>query len=384
MSQPQPFPQPPPLITPEQKLQKEREQELKDLDDGRLFSRLVYLRQHARYIAPSEMYLALNPAEVQNTATVHFSHARGLEYWRNILVLVPLFLTWFGLYLAAGEYAQTISTNPKALNTPFLKLWVDGFPLVHGITIFHFFQVPENFLHFFSFSHVAEGDVLLFILLIMFTFIIQGNEAGAARKALGLANWLRGELFQMQCESVTVHQQGSDREIALNRLSDLLADMRNVVSTFEGASQRQAQGLDELLKGTIRVAQTIDGIEEIFQRGRETYDKLDQALPRLGSQFDSMTTSQGKVSDTLQRIADGVEASAQSVQELARPFVAAGTRSMAQKVATQHQQMINDNEQVLAKNAEITRRIGEIAQHIQTIQPLPRKKGFWRRLLPGK
>lgn len=363
----------------------DEEKQFKEINKGKLFQRLIYVRQHARYIAPTEMYLLLDPAEVQSTSAAHFGRvAHSIERWRNIFVLFPLLLTWFGLSLAAGEYAQTIALNPKSIDVPFLKLWVDGFPQVQGLTILGFLHLPGNVLRFFSFSTVALIDVTLFFMLIFLTLLAQWIEARATRKAANLANWLHDELFRLERESVTMHEQGSDREIALNRLSDLLAEMRTVVASFDAASQRQSQGLDELLKGTNRVAQTVDGIEVIFQRGRETYDKLDQALPRLEGQFNTMAVSQDKVSDALQRIADGVQNSAQAIHDLAGPFVAAGVSGMAQKVAAQHQQMLRDNNQVLAKQAEITRSINEIAQQVQSIQPPPHKVGFWRRLIGKK
>src|SRR5437763_10508932 len=100
---------------------------LNELDQGTLFARLEHLRENAVFIPPTEMYLLLNPALVYTTAEQHYARgARLLEKCRNICVLVPLLLTWFGLDIASELYAQTIALDRTKINEPFLKMWVDG------------------------------------------------------------------------------------------------------------------------------------------------------------------------------------------------------------------------------------------------------------------
>jgi len=46
---------------------------------------------------------------------------------RNVLVLIPIFLTWFALAEASKAYAAYIAKNPDQVRAPFLLLWQRGF-----------------------------------------------------------------------------------------------------------------------------------------------------------------------------------------------------------------------------------------------------------------
>ena len=50
-----------------------------------------------------------------------------LERIRNVLVLVPIFVTWAGLSWAATSYATAIGVEASLAERPFLLLWEQGF-----------------------------------------------------------------------------------------------------------------------------------------------------------------------------------------------------------------------------------------------------------------
>ena len=131
----------------------------KELDRGRLFRRLTHLQKNAVFIPPTEMYLLLDPASVSTTVEQHL--ARGASFWgrcRNICVLVPLLLTWFGLSTASELYEQTIVLDRKQIEQPFLKMWIEGFPSLHNPTLFGYVPLPPFLIHF---SGIAAIDACL-------------------------------------------------------------------------------------------------------------------------------------------------------------------------------------------------------------------------------
>ncbi|MDQ4045381.1 MAG: hypothetical protein M3173_08030, partial [Chloroflexota bacterium] len=80
---------------------------------------------------------------------------------RNMLVLVPVFLTWFALAEAARDYERFISANPDAAGQPFLLLWQQGFggeasPLSP------------------TFATVALIDAAVILVIILLTFYAHG------------------------------------------------------------------------------------------------------------------------------------------------------------------------------------------------------------------
>lgn len=52
---------------------------------------------------------------------------RKIDLIRNVLVLVPIFLTWFALAEASRAYARFIAANPDEISKPFLLLWENRF-----------------------------------------------------------------------------------------------------------------------------------------------------------------------------------------------------------------------------------------------------------------
>jgi hypothetical protein len=82
---------------------------------------------------------------------------------RNVLVFLPIFLTWFALYEASKAYGRYIEANPDEVRQPFLLLWQRGFGEETG------FLSP-------TFSTVAMADAILIALIIGLTFYVHGRR----------------------------------------------------------------------------------------------------------------------------------------------------------------------------------------------------------------
>jgi hypothetical protein len=82
---------------------------------------------------------------------------------RNVLVFLPIFLTWFALYEASRAYGRYIEQNPDEVRQPFLLLWQQGFGEGAGILS------P-------SFSTVAIVDALVIASIIGLTFYVHGRR----------------------------------------------------------------------------------------------------------------------------------------------------------------------------------------------------------------
>lgn len=82
---------------------------------------------------------------------------------RNVLVFLPIFLTWFALYEASRAYGRYIEANPDEVRQPFLLLWQQGFGEGAGLLS------P-------TFSTVAIIDALVIALIIGLTFYVHGRR----------------------------------------------------------------------------------------------------------------------------------------------------------------------------------------------------------------
>lgn len=81
---------------------------------------------------------------------------------RNVLVLVPLGLTWFAFYEASQAYSRYLQEHPEEAGTPMLVLWERGFGGELGLLG--------------RFSTVALLDVLIIACIILLTFYSDGRR----------------------------------------------------------------------------------------------------------------------------------------------------------------------------------------------------------------
>lgn len=362
----------------------EKKQWLNQIDGGKTLKRLEYIHQKYLYIPPAEMYLLVNPTEIYTTALYHFSQkTRQVEKFRNILVLLPLCLTWIGLSIASTAYSQALFQQPKLIESPFLKLWIDGFPTVTHLNMGGILIAPA-IVHFFAFSDVAIFDALLFIGLIGLTLWVQKSDALANDQAQELNSWLQEHLFMVERHSMIVHSEQNGRDLSLDRFSDRFADlmteMQKVVTTFNGIVQQQMDGLVELIKGTTRIATAADRIDIIFVKGEETYTKLSNALVTLEEQFETMASRQSGIAESMDETAQGIHKAATAIDELARPFAAEDLGSLARKIGKQQQQSMSDFNQHLQKQAEIANVMNEVTGKISVLPIQPQTRNWFARL----
>lgn len=82
---------------------------------------------------------------------------------RNVLVLLPIALTWFALYEATKSYREYIDANPDQISQPFLLIWQRGFGGRGGFLAT-------------SFSTVAIIDAMIIGVIIALTFYSHGRR----------------------------------------------------------------------------------------------------------------------------------------------------------------------------------------------------------------
>lgn len=81
---------------------------------------------------------------------------------RNVLVLLPLAVTWYAFYEASRAYDSFLSRNPEQSGTPMLVLWQRGF--------------GGDLPSWSRFSSIALIDVILIGLIIVMTFVSEGRR----------------------------------------------------------------------------------------------------------------------------------------------------------------------------------------------------------------
>jgi hypothetical protein len=170
-----------------------------------------------------------------------------LDVLRNVLVFAPIAVTWFGLSLAAGAYADLLAARPDLVSQPFLLLWQQGFDKRIA----------------FNFGTLALIDASLIGILIVLSFALhlrselrdvsfQTNvllKESEIRALLGQASSL-GALDVGTAEAETI-------------LADMAAEERRI---YERASEREGQlfelesVVDKLREAAVRLERAADAL----------------------------------------------------------------------------------------------------------------------------
>jgi hypothetical protein len=215
---------------------------------GTLLGRLADAVEEGRTTEASGYIGAIDPRGLAELLAGGHSRLWGLlEVVRNVLVFAPIAVTWFGLSLAAGAYADMLSARPDLVSQPFLLLWQQGFG---G-------RIPLNF------STLALIDASLIGVLIALSLALHTRSELLAAQVRTDALLKESEIRALlgQASSLgALDITGADAE---KILADMAAEERRI---YERASEREGQLFE---------------LEGVIDRLRDAAARLERAADSL-------------------------------------------------------------------------------------------------------
>ena len=163
---------------------------------------------------------------------------------RNILILLPIFLTWFALSEASRAYERLLDRQPDQVRAPFLLLWERGFG-------------GEASAFAPSFSFVAIADAIIIAVIIGLTFYVEGRREAREDKIGTTAGAFEADLDNALAEATVA--LANDRS---NRPAVLAQSVERLAERFDNSSQ------------------------ELLTRLRVEHDRLEQIAGRREREFE--------------------------------------------------------------------------------------------------
>jgi hypothetical protein len=235
----------------------------------------------------TDVYAVIRPEDAVNALRRAWTSDRSLawlESLRNVLVLVPILLTWFGLMHASASYRALVERDPSQAQVPFLVLWEQGFPSEDG---------SHSAWSFLTFSHVAMADVAIVAIVIVITWFVHQRanllQATREREANSLMQRLHGALAEATLTFGTFRAQqrnGGSEHVARMLLNELSAE-RARIAELSAERERETANLREFAHD---IKDGAKGFGRHFGEMQSAMDTLADISARFSDQATDLAT----------------------------------------------------------------------------------------------
>lgn len=196
-----------------------------------------------------------------------------MEVVRNVLVLVPLVVTWISLANATQLYGKVLEQHPELAEKSFLAMWQEGFKALGN---------PSG-----TFSDMARLDFWLLVAVIAVAFIVH-----VMRDLLGAR------------QELAASQLANEVEVIGWRLNRFLAAMRN----------RQASAATQATQVAVeRFDANARALGDLFRVEHTRAEQMTLSQEKVVSELSAFTSKFQLAANSLQRHQDGLQGAYQGL-----------------------------------------------------------------------
>lgn len=266
--------------------------------------------------ATSDLTNLINPIALAKSAAARRSSGITsfigiIEIFRNVMVLLPLVVTWWGISRALEAYTSLISSDTSQATRSFLYLWQNGFngALGSGLTL----------------GRLAWIDGVLLGFVVLLTFFVYALNLIVNNDQERQAQLLRGELEQALAEATLqlapyrqnqtiysftkIQSQTQDMLQQISTLSQFNAgllqtatDMQNAATIFQNTQANLDGNVKDLSKSFTRLIRLQEPLIQSTEVMASSVNQIAGDQNRLVNNLESMSITQEKTARNLDTV----------------------------------------------------------------------------------
>lgn len=254
------------------------------------------INQHWQSYTPFEMSLLLNSDEVTQAVEARIMRVAAIfESVRNMLIIVPIMLTWLSLALAGAAYESNLSAV-KPDGKPFLQQWQEGFAPLMTIHLLRW-NIPllSHGERWFTFANFALTDAALLCFILLLTIVGQALEIWSYRRSTRVAGALERHMYTLSSQTLLGSlATGPDAKMPpwLRELRTDLGQLRGVIDKmntaldasmdrYTEAISRQQEAVSALVTDTEKVHDSVVQLNTLYQGGADAAKVYKMYIPDL-------------------------------------------------------------------------------------------------------
>lgn len=200
---------------------------------------------------------------------------KALEVLRNVLVFMPIAVTWIGIWLALENYRRVVGANPDLAELSFLYLWQEG---MLGLRL----------------STIALIDGIILGLVALLTFIVLARNSQTDR----YADQVRDELASVLADASLALTARRTRQTAGfiaqfdHAAQSLLAELRQERQRVQELAERKEKEVGDLTTFTRDFMSGTQGMLAAAQSLHQVPMQLGRILNSLAEAFQQLADQQ--------------------------------------------------------------------------------------------
>jgi hypothetical protein len=316
-------------------------------------------------LANVNLYGAFDPAEIERRATDEalreYSGLWGsLEWIRNVLVLVPITLTWFSFWLAAQDYGALLKSNPEMAGESFLYLWETGF-------------AGQAALPFLTFSQTALIAAFVLLIIIFLTFLVHyrkdvatthaSNDAARIRADVEDALWEIEKALSSRRRSDTDVGVAEDLHQAVTQFNVITDQMGKAVTQMDGGAREWMNITKEI---DLRLGMVVGEMRDEADGLRVFSNGLTGNVDNMFKHLESASVTSSQLSTAIEKLSGSIQANT-VVQEDRLNEIAAQLNAMEEQARAWGQSLRKTSDDLRIAVDKSTSSVASVAGAVVTV-----------------